>query len=148
MLWGSRTCSTILPGGDLVDGLPPVAHTGAGSICRPRRSEHCPEIRVFDELVVEILLWDFDERLGIERCMYDLDSDKGARRLKYLAQSLSRSKLRIHYAFSNFPMCSNRCFALKHTEPYGSTVRLLNIIMCGGSTFDRRQREDGTWPHV
>ena len=44
------------PGGNQVDGLPPVAHTGAGSICRPRPSEHCPEIRVFDELVLEIPL--------------------------------------------------------------------------------------------
>ena len=25
-----RTCSTSLPGGNLVDGLPPVAHTRAG----------------------------------------------------------------------------------------------------------------------
>ena len=27
-----RTCSTSLPGGNLVDGLPPVAHTGEGRI--------------------------------------------------------------------------------------------------------------------
>ena len=63
--------------GNQVDGLPLIAHTGAGSICRPIPIIHCPVFQVLARLVLEILLWDFDERLGIDRYMYDLDSDKG-----------------------------------------------------------------------
>ena len=84
------------------------SNTGAGSICRQRPSEHCPENPVFDELVLKIPLWDFDARLQIDRYMYDLDSDKGARRLKYLARSLSRPKLRIHDTFLIYLMFCNK----------------------------------------
>ena len=66
------------PSGNQVDGSPPFVHTGARSICQPRPSEHCPELLVvFDELVLDISLWDFDARLHIDMYMYDLDSDKG-----------------------------------------------------------------------
>ena len=58
-------------------------------------------------LVLEIILWDFDERLGIDRYMYDLDSDKGACRLKYLARSTPHPKHRTDDAVSRFLTFSN-----------------------------------------
>ena len=43
---------------------------------------------------LQVPLWDFDERLVIDRYMYNLDSDKGACRLKHLARSTARPKHR------------------------------------------------------
>ena len=46
----------------------------------------------FDELFLEFSLWDFDARLHIDRYIYDLDSDKGACRLKFLVRRTARPK--------------------------------------------------------
>ena len=82
------------PSGNQVDGLPLVAHTGAGSIGRPCTVISWSDFRVLAHLVLEIPLWDFDARLQIDRYMYGLDSDKGARRLKCLARSTAHLKHR------------------------------------------------------
>ena len=106
MFSAGKACSTRFPGGNLVDGLPPVASTGAASICRPCTFISRSDFLVFVKLVLEIPLWDFDERLRIDKYIYDLDSDKGACRLKCLARRTTRLKhrtddiiFRISYVF-------------------------------------------------
>ena len=70
------------------------SNTGAGSICRQCSPVNRSDFRVFVKLVLKIPLWDFDARLQIDRYMYNLDSYKGACRLKCLARRTTRPKHR------------------------------------------------------
>ena len=85
-----------VPGGNLVDGLPPAAsNTGAVVVCQPMPIIHCPVDRAFVGLVLAIFLLDLDETLGNTRYMYDLNFCKVSLLSIHLARSLSRSKHRI-----------------------------------------------------
>ena len=77
---------------------------------------------------LQVPLWDFDARLHIDRYMYDLDSDKGACRLKCLARRTTRPKhrtddtlFRISYDFQ----CKSSISAWGHRETQGKAVSLL-----------------------
>ena len=91
----SQSCSTSSPGGNLVDGLPPVAHTGAVVFCRPMPLISCPVVRAFVGLVLAIPLVDLNETLGNTRYMYDLNFCKVSLLSIHLARSLSHPKHRI-----------------------------------------------------
>ena len=73
-----QTCFTSLPSGKQVDGLPLVAHTGARVICWLIPLIHCPVFRVLARLVLEMLLFVLNGRLGNDRYIYDLIFPKGA----------------------------------------------------------------------
>ena len=73
-----QTCFTSLPSGKQVDGLPLVAHTGARVICWLIPLIHCPVFRVLARLVLEMLLFVLNGRLGNYRYIYDLNVSKGA----------------------------------------------------------------------
>ena len=78
VLRGMFGLCTSSPAGNLVDGLPPAANTGAGEICGPIQPEHCPVFRVLARLVPEMLLFVLNGRFGNFRYIYDLTFHKGA----------------------------------------------------------------------
>ena len=53
-------------------------NTGAGVICRPIQPEHCIVFLVIARLVLEMLLFVLNCRLGFDRYIYDLNVAKGA----------------------------------------------------------------------
>ena len=84
-----------VPGGNLVDGLPPAASTGAGCLDPPTPLEHCPEIRVLVWIFLAIPLVDLRETLGNTRYMCDINFCKVSLLSIDLALSLSHPKPRL-----------------------------------------------------
>ena len=89
-------CSTSHPSGNQVDGLPLVAHTGAGLIDATCTVISRSDFRVFVWLVLAILLVDLDETLGNTRYMYDLNLCKVSWLSVHLALRNFHFKHRLH----------------------------------------------------